>query len=206
MKRTSFGRCEQSTPNAAICLQMAPHPPLTTRVLCHGAAFRLEGHTNPPPLFTLTVQFNYLGPPSLWRELSELSASLSLALSFFFFDWSILARNPFSYDHMSQCLHYSWRAISAGRLHHPAWKEKTKREARNPFSECWLCCMVLYAPQSLQIWVSVPHDVSLRLPTAPSFSFSLLFYAFFCCDCDTLFSSSSFIFATTAKRRQSRID
>lgn len=85
MKRTSFGRCEQSTPNAAICLQMAPHPPLTTRVLCHGAAFRLEGHTNPPPLFTLTVQFNYLGPPSLWRELSELSASLSLALSLFFF-------------------------------------------------------------------------------------------------------------------------
>lgn len=93
----------------------------------------------------------------------------------FFFNWSILARNPFSYDHMSQCVHYSWRAISAGRLHHPVWKEKTKREARNPFSECWPCCMVLYAPQSLQIWVSVPHDVSLRLPTAPSFSFSLLF-------------------------------
>lgn len=113
---------------------------------------------------------------------------LSLSPIFFFFDWSILARNPFSYDHMSQCVHYSWRAISAGRLHHPAWKEKTKREARNPFSECWLCCMVLYAPQSLQIWVSVPHDVSLRLPTAPSFSFSLLFYAFFFCDCDTLFS------------------
>lgn len=72
--------------------------------------------------------------------------------------------------------------------------------------QCWLCCMVLYAPQSLQIWVSVPRDVSLRLPTAPSFSFSLLFYAFFCCDCDTLFSSSSFIFAITAKRRQSRIE
>lgn len=160
-----------------------------------------------------------LHPSSLWQysliisdppHSGESLASwvlLCLSLSpFFFFDWSILARNPFSYDHMSQCLHYSWRAISAGRLHHPAWKEKTKREARNPFSECWLCCMVLYAPQSLQIWVSVPHDVSLRLPTAPSFSFSLLFYAFFCCDCDTLFSSSSFIFATTAKRRQSRIE
>lgn len=160
-----------------------------------------------------------LHPSSLWQysliisdppHSGESLASwvlLCLSLSpVFFFDWSILARNPFSYDHMSQCLHYSWRAISAGRLHHPAWKEKTKREARNPFSECWLCCMVLYAPQSLQIWVSVPHDVSLRLPTAPSFSFSLLFYAFFCCDCDTLFSSSSFIFATTAKRRQSRIE
>lgn len=141
-----------------------------------------------------------LHPSSLWQysliisdppHSGESLASwvlLCLSLSLFFFDWSILARNPFSYDHMSQCVHYSWRAISAGRLHHPAWKEKTKREARNPFSECWLCCMVLYAPQSLQIWVSVPHDVSLRLPTAPSFSFSLLFYVFFCCDCDTLFS------------------
>lgn len=103
-----------------------------------------------------------LHPSSLWQysliisdppHSGESLASwvlLCLSLSlFFFFDWSILARNPFSYDHMSQCVHYSWRAISAGRLHHPVWKEKTKREARNPFSEC---CSVVWCYMRLNLF------------------------------------------------------
>lgn len=82
-------------------------------------SFRLEGHTNPPPLSLL--QYSIIIPkPSLWRELSRLSAARFL----FQVDGSILVRNPFSYEHLSQCVHYSWRPIAPDRLSCPRKKKR----------------------------------------------------------------------------------
>lgn len=95
----------------------------TVRGLCNGPMFRLEGHISPStPLTSLSQYSIIILDPSLWRELSRLSD----ALFFFFFfqvDGSILVRNPFSYEHLSQCVHYSWRPITPDRLSWPLKKK-----------------------------------------------------------------------------------
>lgn len=73
-------------------------------------AFRLEGHSSPAAL-SLSHYDIIILDTSLRVE------CFSFVFVFFVFfvfqaDGSILVRNPFSYEHLSQCVHYSWRPIT----------------------------------------------------------------------------------------------
>lgn len=139
---------------------VAPNLPFHREcMVCNRTSFRLEGHTNPPPLSLL--QYSIIIPkPSLWRELSRLSAARFL----FQVDGSILVRNPFSYEHLSQCVHYSWRPIAPDRLSCPRKKkrdgggEATCMDHQSETDPHWPL-----GPMGVDCWILLCSDITVWL-------------------------------------------
>lgn len=107
---------------------------------CDAAAFSLEG-------LTFTVYSIIIRDP-------HSGESLACWVQFFFqVDGSILVRNPFSYEHLSQCVHYSWRPITPDRR---SWVPRIERQRETGL--CWPL-----SPLGTRCWLSLCSDFTVWL-------------------------------------------